>query len=632
MLTISNLTYRIAGRTILEDCNVSIMDNWKVGIVGANGAGKSTLFNLIAGDLGADAGDIMLSTKQTFGRVKQDIPDDDTQLIDIVLAADEERTRLLKESETEQDPYKIGEIFTRLNDIDAYAAPARASAILAGLGFSEAQLTMPISDFSGGWRMRVALAAALFQQPEFLLLDEPTNHLDLEAIMWLETYLASYPHTFLVISHDRELLNKCVDHIVHIDNKQLTAYTGNYDTFERERAEKRIHQQALHEKQQKQREHMQAYVDRFRYKASKAKQAQSRIKALEKMDVVDAVLADRSKHFNFGKPEELSPPILSIDYANVGYEEGKPILTNIHEGVDMDDRIALLGANGNGKSTLMKLIAGRLGAMSGDVRRSPKLRIGYFSQHQAEEMDVNSTAYYELQRIMKGEAESVVRGVLGQYGFNKALADNRIGDLSGGEKARLLFAFMTVNKPHMLLLDEPTNHLDIEAREALVRALNVYEGAVVIVSHDPSMVERVADRLWLVENGSVHDFDGDLEAYRKHVIDSRRLARKGEKEAAASAAGEPTESDEDKEKRKLESKKRKKFSKLYKQIGVTERKFNKLTEKKQKFETLMGEDSFYDDQANAQKVQSDYTELAKELETAENAWLAAQEAYEQAEV
>ncbi len=537
MLTVTNLTYKIGPRTIIENANVAVMDGWRVGVIGVNGAGKSTLFKLIAGELQADGGNVGISARQRIGMVRQDIPETDTKLIDIVLAADGEMAQLWRDAETETDGHKIGEIYQRLTDMDAYSAPSRAAMLLTGLGFREHQLTEPFSSFSGGWRMRVALAAALFVEPELLLLDEPTNHLDLEAIMWLETYLLAYPHTLMIISHDRELLNKCIGHVIHVDKKQLTLYTGNYDTFERERAMRLGLQQKMHEKQQAQRAHMQAFVDRFKAQASKARQAQSRVKALARMDIVDAVIADRAVRFIFPNPDKIASPMLSINHADVGYAEGKPVLRRVHKSIAHDDRIALLGANGEGKSTMMKLIAGRLGVMKGDVVRSGKLRIGYFSQHQTEELDVNSTPYQEMFKLFHRKnpdvKEPVVRAKLGAFGFSRDLADNRIGALSGGEKARLLFAFMSFDAPHLLLLDEPTNHLDIDAREALVQALNAYQGAIVIVSHDPNMVERVADRLWLVRDGKCVDFDGDLEDYRKFTIQARREARKEEKKAKA---------------------------------------------------------------------------------------------------
>jgi ATP-binding cassette subfamily F protein 3 len=537
MLNIANLTYKIGPRTIIDNATMSVMDGWRVGVIGLNGAGKSTLFKLIAGELQADGGTVSISANQRLGMVRQDIPETDTPLIDIVLAANTEMAALWHAAETETDGNKIAEIYQRLSDMDAYAAPSKAAMLLTGLGFKEHQLTEPFSSFSGGWRMRVALAAALFVEPEILLLDEPTNHLDLEAIMWLETYLLAYRHTLMIISHDRELLNKCIDHVIHVDKQKLTLYTGNYDTFERERAMRLGLQQKMHEKQEAQRAHMQAFVDRFKAQASKARQAQSRVKALEKLDMVDAVIADRAVKFVFPNPEKIASPMLSINHADVGYTEGNPVLRRVHKNIDNDDRIALLGANGEGKSTLMKLIAGRLEVMKGETFRTSKLRIGYFSQHQTEELDVEATPYEAMLRLFQRKnpdvKEPVVRAKLAAFGFSSALADNRIAALSGGEKARLLFAFMSFDAPHLLLMDEPTNHLDIDAREALVQALNAYQGAIVIVSHDPTMVERVADRLWLVRDGECRDFDGDLEDYRKFIIAARREDRKQEKKAKA---------------------------------------------------------------------------------------------------
>lgn len=625
MLTISNLTYRIAGRTILEGASATIPQGWKVGVVGINGAGKSTLFKLITGDLQLDGGDIQLSDRATMGIVRQDIPDSDTPLLDIVLEADTERTALMKAAETEEDPYKLSDIYERLMDKDAYAAPAKASAILAGLGFREAQLAQPISAFSGGWRMRVALAAALFQQPDFLLLDEPTNHLDLEAIMWLESYLADYPHTVMIISHDRELLNTCADHILHVDDKKLTLYTGTYDTFERERAEKRASQQKLHEKQSAQRAHMQAFIDRFKAKASKAKQAQSRLKMLEKMDVVDAVMAERTVKFTFPNPEDLTPPLFTMDKVDVGYTAGHPILKGLNEQIDMDDRIALLGANGNGKSTLIKLIAGKLAPMGGDVRKSSKLRIGYFSQHQTDELDVHATPYLEMARKMPGKKEADVRAVLGKFGFSKPLSDNTISSLSGGEKARLLFALMSHDAPHLLLLDEPTNHLDMDAREGLVNALNGFKGAVILVSHDPSMVERVADRLWLVADGTCHDFDGDLDAYRAHVIAQRRKERRAEK--AAAKGDVPPQVDKKEQKRLLDEKK-KRHPGLAQDVEIAEKALSKLTTQRKKLEAQMADPAFYDNEDAVIEAQHAYGQLERDIEAQEGEWLRAVEAFE----
>lgn len=617
MLSIRNLTYRIGARTLIDDSSVNIMDGWKVGLVGANGTGKTTLFKLISGELHADIGDISLSIRQRFGQVRQDIPDTDTPLIDMVVGAHEEMADLMRRTETETDPNKLGDIYDRLIELDAYAAPSRAAVLLTGLGFKEEQLKEPFSSFSGGWRMRVALAAALFVEPDFLLLDEPTNHLDLEAIMWLEGYLVNYPHTLMIISHDRELLNKCVDHVVHLDRQKLTLYTGNYDTFERERTAKLGLQQKMFEKQQAERAHMQAFVDRFRASAAKARQAQSRVKALERMDLVDAVMADRAVRFSFPDPEQLSPPLIAIRQADVGYTEGKPVLRKIHENIDTNDRIALLGANGNGKSTLIKLIAAKLLPMQGEMVRSGKLRIGYFSQHQTEELDVESTPVQEMGRMMQKKTgdyrESTIRARLGQFGFGKTLADNRIGDLSGGEKARLLFAFMSFDAPHLLLLDEPTNHLDMDSREALVQALNAYQGAIVIVSHDPSMVERVADRLWLVKDGACMNFDGDLEDYRKFTIQSRRDERRLEKE-------------KDKKTEAKEKPKKTSSPVVAKKLAGTEKALARLSLEKEKLEKEMAAPGFYDDLEKNRAAQEKYDQVLRELEAQEALWLEMQEA------
>jgi ATP-binding cassette subfamily F protein 3 len=617
MLSISNLTYRVGGRTILEDCSINVMDGWRVGVVGLNGAGKSTLFKLITGELHNDGGVINLSARQKLGQVRQDIPETDAPLIDVVLAAHTEMADLWKATETEEDPNKIADIYQALADMDAYSAPSRAATLLTGLGFKESQLSEPFSSFSGGWQMRVMLAAVLFVQPDFLLLDEPTNHLDLEAIMWLENYLVSYPHTMMIISHDRDLLNTCTNHIIHVDKKKLTLYGGNYDAFEKERTLRSGLQQKMFEKQQAERAHMQAFIDRFKAKASKASQAQSRVKAMERMDIVEAVIAERAVKFLFPNPDKIPSPMLTIEKADIGYGGDKVVLRNVHESIDSDDRIALLGANGNGKSTLMKLIAGKLGIMNGEMFRSGKLRIGYFSQHQTDELDVDSTPYLELLRLMQKTMDEVpehkVRAKLGAFGFTRDLADNKIAALSGGEKARLLFAFMSFDAPHMLLLDEPTNHLDIDAREALVQALNNYEGAVVIVSHDPTMVERVADRLWLVKDGKVSNFDGDLEDYRQFTIQSRREEKSAEKKAASKLKSEP-----------IKDVSPKNLTELKKKADKAEKEIERLTKQKETLEAIMAQPNFYQNKDKSITIQKEYDVIIKSLAEQEEIWLDSQ--------
>jgi ATP-binding cassette subfamily F protein 3 len=624
MLSISNLTYRVAGRTLMDNCSLSLNTGWKVGFVGANGTGKSTQFRLITGELEADGGTILRPSRQRLGIVKQELPDTDDSLLDVVLSADAERLDLLTRAETETDGNELAEIYTRLQEIDAYTAPARAAVILAGLGFTEAQIAGPLRNLSGGWRMRVALASILFFQPELLLLDEPTNHLDLEAIIWLQSYLADYPHSLIVISHDRELLNTCADHIVHLQDQKLTLYNGDYDTFERTRSERLILQEKEASKQKARRAHIQSFIDRFRAKATKARQAQSRIKMLEKMDIIDDVMMSRSVRFTFPAPKELAPPLLSLNEVSIGYN-GKPLLCGVHETIDADDRIALLGANGNGKSTLIKFLAGKLEPLAGERVGSGKLKIGYFAQHQTEELDLTITPYLAMRRkceeLGEESREAVVRARLGSFGFGKELADGKISSLSGGEKARLLFALISVQAPHILLLDEPTNHLDMEARAALAEALNDYRGAVVLVSHDPALLERVADRLWLVHKGKVQDFDGDLSDYRKFVLDQQRTQRKADKAAKA---------DEKAEARKGGAEKRKQLAPLAKKVELAAALVTRLSKEKEQLEDLMAQPDFYGNTAHVGATQHTHGQVCKQLATAEAQWLELQAEYEAA--
>jgi ATP-binding cassette subfamily F protein 3 len=525
MLSIQNVTYRVAGRTLLDNVSVNIPAGRRVGLVGPNGAGKSTLFKIISGEIAADGGEISFIKGATLGMVRQDLPDDETTILDVVLSADSERTALMKEAETTEDMDRIGHIYERLTEIDAYNAPSRAAGILAGLGFSEAAQNSPISSFSGGWRARVALASALFHQPNVLLLDEPTNHLDFESMVWLENFLMRYRETLIIISHDRDILNKTVDHILHLENQKLTPYTGNYDAFERRRAERMLNQQSMHEKQLAQKAHLMKFVDRFRATASKARQAQSRLKAIERMDIVDAVIADRVTAFTFPEPKEMKSPMIRLEDVDAGYIEGKPILRGLDLYINHNDRIALLGANGNGKSTLVKILSDRLKPMAGKIYKSGQLKIGYFAQFQTDELDIALTPFETLRAAMNEPSEVKVRAMLSRFGFDKYKADTLVGGLSGGEKARLLFCLMSFDAPHIMLLDEPTNHLDIDAREALMQALNNYNGAVILVSHDTHLVECVADQLWLVADGKCKAYDDDLDAYRKLVIRQRKMER-----------------------------------------------------------------------------------------------------------
>jgi len=608
MLDFKNVTYRIAGRTLFDNTSLAIPTGYRVGLIGPNGTGKSTLFKLIAEELELDAGEITMMAGTKMGMVRQDLPDDDTSLLDIVLAADTERASLLAEAETATDAERICDIYTRLDDIDAYEAPTKASIILSGLGFDVEDQSRPISDFSGGWKMRVALAAALFQKPDLLLLDEPTNHLDFEAIVWLENFLINYPHTVLIISHDRETLNKTVTHIMHLDQLKLTLYTGGYDQFETAYAQKRMGHQALFEKQQAHKSKMMEFVNRFGAKASKARQAQSRLKMIEKMDMVDALIAERSTSFIFPQPEKVGSPIITLNNVDIGYEPGKSILKKVNIGIASDDRIALLGANGNGKSTLVKLISGVLEEQAGDVFRSGKLRVGYFAQHQTDELDIKQTAYEAIKSAIKDIPEHKVRAMLGKFGFDKAKSDTKIEELSGGEKSRLLFCLMSHDAPHVLLLDEPTNHLDIDARAALIQALNAYEGCVILVSHDPHLVESVADQLWLIKDGKVTPYNDDLEAYRQLIIDQRKKERNDAKKDRKQKKDDKPAANNNNQ-----------------QVEKLEKNLEKLTAEKAALEAEMVKPEVASKLETMQELLARYALVQKEVELAEMEWMQAQE-------
>jgi ATP-binding cassette subfamily F protein 3 len=520
MLAIRNVTFSIEGRRLFDEASATIPAGHKVGVVGRNGSGKTTLFRLVRGELALDGGEIEVPKRARIGGVAQEAPATRDSLVDTVLAADTERATLMAEAEHAHDPHRIAEIQHRLADIDAHSAEARAAAILHGLGFDAAAQARACADFSGGWRMRVALAAVLFARPDVLLLDEPTNYLDLEGAIWLESFLARYPHTVLVISHDRDLLNRSVGAILHLHRAKLTLYAGGYDVFDDTRRARLEQQAAEKKKQDAARAHMQAFVDRFRAKASKARQAQSRLKALQRMKPVAAVVEDGVTGFAFPSPEALSPPIIRLEDVSVGYG-GRPVLKGLDLRIDQDDRIALLGQNGQGKSTLAKLLSDRLAPMAGRKIASSKLRVGYFAQHQVDELHLDETPIQHVQRLRPDEPPGRVRARLAAGGIGADIAGNPVGRLSGGQKARLSLLIATIDAPHLIILDEPTNHLDIESREALVEALTEYEGAVILVSHDPHLVELVADRLWLVRDGAVRPFEDDMEAYRRRLLGER---------------------------------------------------------------------------------------------------------------
>ncbi len=607
MLRISDLSFSMAGRPLFDGASATIPSGHKVGIVGRNGAGKTTLFRLIKGELSLDGGRIEIPARARIGGVSQEVPGSAVSLLDTVLTADTERAALMAEAETATGE-RMAEVQTRLADIDAWSAEARAATILRGLGFTDAETARPCSDFSGGWRMRVALAAVLFSQPDFLLLDEPTNYLDLEGALWLEAYLAKYPHTVLVISHDRGLLNRAVGHILHLSDQKLTLYAGGYDDFIKTRTAQRALQSAEAKKQEARRAHLQSFVDRFRAKASKAKQAQARLKMLERMEPIRAPEDAARTVFTFPEPETLSPPILRLDGASVGYE-GRTVLSKLDLRIDLDDRIALLGRNGEGKSTLSKLIAGKLAAMAGSVTASSKLRVGYFAQHQVDELHLDETPLDHLRRARPEEAPTRHRARLAGFGLAAAQAETKVGQLSGGQKARLSLLLATLDAPHMLILDEPTNHLDIESREALVEALSAYSGAVILVSHDMHLLGLVADRLWLVANGRVAPYEGDLDSYRATLLRAR--PDKPSKDKPAPTAPRPSH-DEIKD--------------IRAELRRAEARVEKIMEMHEKLSVKLADPALYE-AAKASELaqwQAKFTEVEEGLARAEALWVAAQ--------
>ncbi len=625
MLHMNDITYRIEGRLILDKATAGIPSGHKVGLIGRNGTGKTTLLRIVAGELHPDDGGITTGRGHRIGYVQQEAPGGPVSLIDWVLSADTERANLLAESETATDGERIAEIHMRLSDMGAHAAPSRAATILAGLGFDEAAQAKPCSDFSGGWRMRVALAAVLFLEPELLLLDEPTNYLDLEGTLWLESYLKSYPHTVLMVSHDRDLLNRAVTAILHLDRGKLTFYTGGYDAFENARRERQQLDLKLKKKQDDHRRHMQAFVDRFRYKASKARQAQSRLKAIERMQPIADVIEDRVVPFNFPTPAKtFGNPIIRLDEAQAGYVVGRPVLRDLNLRIDQDDRIGLLGQNGNGKSTLAKLVAGRMPPMAGKRFGSEKLIVGFFAQHQMEDLPEGMTPYDHMLALMPDNTIAERRARLGAYGFGADKADTKAEHLSGGEKARLLFALATFYKPHLLILDEPTNHLDVDSREALIMALNAYEGAVILISHDRHLIEATVDRLWVVRGGSVENYEGDIDEYRRELLDQRSGRNRGKQRAGAMSAPAARA-----DQRREEAQRRAGNAPLKRAVDAAEQKLAKLNAEIATLDKLLADPTLYTREPDrANEVARDRGQLLKKREEAEDAWLKASEAFE----
>tara|TARA_Y100000739_G_scaffold211804_1_gene203414 strand:+ start:766 stop:2607 length:1842 start_codon:yes stop_codon:yes gene_type:complete len=535
MLKIENISYRIGGKTIFKNSTATIPPGHKVGVVGRNGIGKSTLFTLLKDEIQIESGNITIPKKSRIGSMDQEVPGTEKNLIETVLEYDVERDLLLKEAKLATNPTRVSEIHLRLADIDSHTAEPRASSILKGLGFGNESQLRPTKSFSGGWRMRVALAGLLFSKPDILLLDEPTNFLDLEGVFWLEKFLYKYPHTVLIISHDRALLNKAVNSILHVNNETLKLYSGNFDLFDEQRREELRHQLAAAKKQEDRKKHMQSYVDRFRYQANKAKQAQSRIKMIEKMQPIAVEDANRSVRFSFPNPEELSPPLISMEEVKVGYGS-EVILKNINLRLDQDDRIALIGANGEGKSTFAKLLSGQLVPFSGNFNVQNKLRIGFFAQHQIEDLTPSETPLDHLKSALSKESPSNLRSKLASFGINSEIADNKVDSLSGGQKARLSLLLATLSAPHILILDEPTNHLDMESREALIRALADYSGAVIIVSHDLNILSLTANKLWLVKNQEVREYREDLNSYRDMLLKERGGSKEKENKLRVKAS------------------------------------------------------------------------------------------------
>jgi ATP-binding cassette subfamily F protein 3 len=619
LLTISAVTIRIAGRVLLDDADLVVDPGRRIGLVGRNGAGKTTLLRAIAGEIGIDGGQIRLAARARLGMLEQEAPAGEASLVDTVLLGDPERLALLAEADAIEasgaEPHRLAEIHDRLRAIGADAAPARAATILAGLGFDAAAQGRPVDSFSGGWRMRVALATVLFSQPDLLLLDEPTNHLDLEATLWLEGWLAKFPGSALIVSHDRDLLDRCVDSIAHLDRGKISLTPGGYDAFVRIRTERAAQQTQAAAKIAEQRAHMQAFVDRFRYKASKARQAQARLKAIARLPAIEAVVEDAPTRFAFPEPQQIAPPILALERVSVGYD-GKPVLRGLSLRIDMDDRIALLGANGNGKSTLARLLAGRLAPISGEIRRGPKLKVGYFAQHQTDELDVAASPLQHIARALPRATAQQQRAQIARFGLDADRADTPVANLSGGEKARLLLALATREAPQLLILDEPSNHLDIDAREALVRALADFSGAVLLITHDPHLVELAADRLWLVADGGVRPFDGDLDDYR--ALLSERARAPAKQEAA------PTRRDERRERADA----RAAAAPLRRRAKEAEARIARLAQERARIEAALADPALYSPgrAAEVTQAQTRLAALKRESAVAEAEWMAAEEA------
>ncbi|MBW2276357.1 MAG: ABC-F family ATP-binding cassette domain-containing protein [Deltaproteobacteria bacterium] len=626
MLHVRNLTYRVAGRTILDAASAQVDTGQRVGIVGSNGSGKTTLFRLIAGDLEPDEGEVRMRSRTRVGTVAQEAPGGQRTSLEAVLAADIERSDLLIEADTSKDPERIAEVHQRLADIEAHAAPAKAAAILAGLGFDEGMQRSSLSTLSGGWRMRVALAAVLFSEPDLLLLDEPTNHLDLESVVWLEEFLRCYPHTVLVVSHDRELLNSVAQRIVHLDRGKLTAYRGDYDAFERARYLREAGEEAARSRQQAERKRIQTFIDRVRADKKLARQAQSRIKLLERMAPIRAAAAKLAVAFKFPEPAARPSPLVKLDGATAGYAADRPVLTDLSLSVYRDDRIALLGQNGNGKTTLSRLLAGDLEPLGGEIVRAGKLRTGYFAQDQIERLDPEAKALELLARVRPDDSPEGVRTYLGRFGFPGERAEVRAGALSGGERTRLVLALIATAQPNLLILDEPTNHLDADARQALVDGLNEWTGSVVLVSHDRHLIEATADRLWLVADGTCCEYFGDVDEYRRQLLAQRQSRDRG---PASKSHDDDRVSRKDQRRQAAEARAR--IAPLKKAAAEAEARMVRLTDERQGIDAELADPAIYENAGDrVAGLTRRQRELEREVAAAEEAWLEAQSALEDA--
>ena len=629
MLQISNLTYQINGRPLFDGASAAIARGHKVGLVGRNGSGKTTLLSLISGELTPDEGSIDMPRNARIGKVTQEAPGDERSLIDFVLEADEERADLMAEAEHAQDPHRIAEIQVRLSDIGAHEAPARAATILAGLCFNEAAQKRTLSSFSGGWRMRVALCALLFREPDLLLLDEPTNYLDLEGALWLEAYLRRYRHTVIIVSHDRDLLNGAVQSIIHLERTKLVTYSGGYEGFERQLRENQVQQLKLKKRQDAARRHMESFVERFRAKATKARQAQSRLKALSRMQPIPNLVEGRIIPFRFAGPDKaLAPPLIRLEGVSAGYGTDTVVLDNVALRLDPDDRIGLIGANGNGKSTFAKLLAGRIAPLGGTMLTDRRMVAGYFAQHQLDELNAGQTAFQHLSALMSEAGETQVRAKLGFSGFTAAMADTPVGTLSGGEKARLLLAIASHAKPHLLILDEPTNHLDVDSRESLALALGEYEGAVILISHDRHLINAVADRLWLVDQGTVTPFDGDLDDYRVALFDQPRNRTQADKNEKANGG---TKREDAASRRREAAAARARIAPLKRAVEQQEKRIEMQKRNIALLDDQLAAGSLYTrDPDRASELAHQRAIAVRALGEAEDTWLKASEHYESA--